>query len=458
MYNPKLHFHFTGIGGSGMSGIAEVLINLGFTVSGSDLNISDICKRLSSLGAQILEGHAAEHLPKGASLLVYSSAVSSTNPEVLEARSRGIPVIPRAEVLAELLRLKYGIVVAGSHGKTTTTSLIGAVLEEADLSPTIIVGGRLKSAASGGKLGKGDFLVAESDESDRSFLILKPTIAIVTNIDTEHMSAYGSITELEQSFDSFARSVPFYGLGIFCIDDQRVRTLIENYSKRKTTYGLSPDAQITAKNIKHDKNRTHFTVFKEGKQLAEVTLAMPGTHLVVNSLAAFAVGLELSIDPAIIARALSKFGGVARRLEVLVETKGITVISDYGHHPTEVRATLRAVRSGWESDLNRLHVVFQPHRYSRTKECFADFLTAFTEADTLIISDIYAASETPIKGVSGDSLCKALAAPKSREFIGKLSAASECLRSRVEKGDVVLFLGAGSIGAEAEAFARALND
>ncbi|NMC61967.1 MAG: UDP-N-acetylmuramate--L-alanine ligase [SAR324 cluster bacterium] len=445
MYNPKLHFHFTGIGGVGMSGIAEVLINLGFTVSGSDLKPIESCSRLISLGARVFQGHRVENLPKEASLLVYSSAVSSDNPELIEAKRRGIAVIPRAEVLAELMRLKYGVAVAGSHGKTTTTSLVAAVMEAGNLDPTVIIGGVVKAMGTGSRLGKGDFLVAESDESDRSFLLLKPTVAVVTNIDEEHLSAYNSLKDLEDSFAKFVEAVPFYGLSIFCIDDPRVRNLSMDYTKRKETYGFSPDAQVRAENLEFVDGATHFDIYHQSKKLFRLRLPMPGRHFAQNALAAVAVGLEFCVSESAIKEALESFSGVGRRLELLPVVNGITIINDYGHHPSEVKASIAAVRAGWGKTMGRLHVVFQPHRYSRTRDCFASFLDAFSSADTLIISDIYPASEAPIEGVTSEKLEAAIVHP-SKTYVGSLDNVIPKLLPSLNDGDFVLFLGAGSIG------------
>lgn len=445
MYNPYLHFHFTGIGGSGMSGIAEILIHHGFQVSGSDQKSNQACHRLIQLGADIKIGHVKENLPKGASLLVYSSAVSMENPELQEARARGIPVVRRAEVLAELMRLKFGIAVAGSHGKTSTTSMIAAVLEQGKFDPTVIIGGQVKTHGSGGKLGKGDFLVAESDESDRSFLLLKPTLAVVTNIDNEHINAYQSLSELEHSFEAFVNAVPFYGLAVLCVDDARVKDLASRYKGRKVTYGVSPEANIQAHNISADKQSMSFDVFQGGQFLFNVNLPMPGRHMVVNSLAAIAIGLELNIPKEIIAGALASFGGVKRRLEIIGESNGITVINDYGHHPAEIRATLAALRNGWASKMNQLHVIFQPHRYSRTRDCFVDFIEAFRDCDNLVISEIYSAGEPSISGITGELLCEAISHP-SKQYVEKLDDIVPGLVKKLTKGDLVVCLGAGSVG------------
>jgi UDP-N-acetylmuramate--alanine ligase len=456
MYNVKLHFHFTGIGGSGMSGIAEVLLNQGFQVSGTDLRQSSATDRLQSLGATIQFGHAAENLPPEASLLVFSSAVSMENPEVVEARRRGIPVIRRAEVLAELMRLKYGVAVAGSHGKTTTTSMSASIMEAGGLDPTVIIGGQVSSMASGARLGQSNFLVAETDESDRSFLLLKPTVAVVTNIDSEHLSAYTSMSELEQSFEQFIQSVPFYGLSILCIDDPRVRALAQRYDRRKVTYGISPDAQLRAIDIQHDRTTVRYTLEVRGEACGVIELPIPGRHMAVNSLAAIAVGLEFGIPLESIRSALARFGGVRRRLEVVAEVHGVTIMNDYGHHPTEIRATLAAVQAGWASYPHRLHVVFQPHRYTRTRDSFVDFLDAFEAADSLLLTEIYAASETPIEGISGERLCSAVH-HSAKQFVANPEDALPFLERTVAKGDIVLCLGAGSIGSLPEKVAACLR-
>lgn len=445
MYNRKLHFHFTGIGGSGMSGLAEILVNLGFTVSGSDLSASPVVERLRAIGVLVALGHAAENLPPTASLLVYSSAVSLDNVEVREAKRRGLPVVRRAEVLAELVRLKFGIAVAGSHGKTTTTSLIGHLLDCAELDPTVIIGGIVQSGASGARHGSGEFIVAESDESDRSFLLLKPTIAVVTNIDAEHLTAYRDIQELEESFQKYVEAVPFYGLAILCVDDARVRALAERYSGRKLTYGVSLDAEVRASEIEIGSFGSRFKVYSGGEFLFTLTLPAPGHHLVLNSLAAISVGLELEIAPESIQAALESFPGVKRRLERIDSGPDITVISDYGHHPTEIKATLSAVKAAWAADSGRLWVVFQPHRYSRTKDCFADFLSAFDGADRVLVTPIHSAGEEPIAGVSAERLAGALLGVAS-EHVDDFSAASDLISRECKPGDVVLCLGAGSIG------------
>ena len=439
-----------------MSGLAEILLHDGFKVSGSDIKLNATCQRLQKLGVEVFEGHRKENLPQGASLLVYSSAVRADNPELLEAESRGIPVIRRAEVLAELMRLKYGVAVAGSHGKTTTTSMTAAILEKANLDPTVIIGGQVKSMGSGGKLGKGEFLVAESDESDRSFLLLKPTMAIVTNIDSEHLTAYKSFLELEESFEKFVNSVPFYGLAVLCIDDAKVRDLAQRYRGRKVTYGFSLDANLRATNIEPHKHYTLYDVMLADKKIMSVKLPMLGQHMVVNSLAAIAIGLELGISPETICEALNGFSGVGRRLETIGVEKGVTVINDYGHHPSEIKATIHALRAGWGKAIGRFHVVFQPHRYSRTKDCFADFLTSFSDCDNLIVTDIYAASEDPIPGISGEALYNGIV-HSSKHYVRDLNDIVPGLVKELKDGDLVLCLGAGTVGTLPEEFLSAIK-
>ncbi|MCB9030358.1 MAG: UDP-N-acetylmuramate--L-alanine ligase [Deltaproteobacteria bacterium] len=445
MYNPNLHFHFTGIGGVGMSGIAEVLLHQGFQVSGSDLVANDACARLEQLGAVISQGHSFENLPVEASLLVYSSAVPQDNPELVAARERGIPVVPRAEVLAELMRLKFGIAVAGSHGKTSTTSMIAHILEENDLDPTVIIGGQVKTKdKSGGRLGKGEFLVAESDESDRSFLLLKPSIAIVTNIDSEHLEAYSSMSDLEQCFEQFLHSVPFYGLAVLCVDDARVRKIAEFYSRRKITYGFSPDAELRIENYQSNGTSICFDVVLHDQHQATIDLPMLGKHMAQNALAAIAVALELGLSIKSISKALQSFPGIKRRLEIIGQKNGTTVMSDYGHHPTEIKATLSALQASSYGE-GDIHVIFQPHRYTRTKDCFADFLNSFEACDSLIVTDIHAASEKPIEGISGEELCKAIT-HESKAFNSDFGSIASQVAASAKPGDLVICFGAGSIG------------
>jgi UDP-N-acetylmuramate--alanine ligase len=456
MYNTRLHFHFTGVGGVGMSGLAEILLNLGYQVSGSDLKESLSVKRLRDLGAAVAIGHAAEHLSPAASLVVFSSAVSGENPEILEARRRGLPVIRRAEVLAELIRLKYGVVVAGSHGKTTTTAMVGRILEVGGKDPTIIVGGTLSSSGGGGILGRGEFLVAEADESDRSFLLLSPAIAVVTNIDDEHLGAYGSLADLEQSFSQFLHSVPFYGLAVVCADDPRVMRVAASLERRIVTYGFSPAAQLSAIDISFRPGESTFTVTQDGESIATMTLPMPGRHMVLNALAACAVGIELGIPVAQIGEALGTMPRIGRRMEVLARAHGITVMSDYGHHPTEIRATLKAVRESWMQEHQRLRVIFEPHRYSRTSDCFGQFLDCFAAADEVMVSEIYAAGESPMADISGERLFQAMRHAGKR-WLPKIADSLPTLREEMMPGDLVLFMGAGSIGGIGEQFARSLQ-
>ncbi|RMG42422.1 MAG: UDP-N-acetylmuramate--L-alanine ligase [Candidatus Dadabacteria bacterium] len=456
MYNTSLHFHFTGIGGSGMSGIAEILLRMGYQVSGSDLRINSACHHLEELGASIAEGHCPENIPEQASLLVYSSAVKEDNVELVEARRRGLPVIPRAAVLAELMRLKFGIAVAGSHGKTTTTTMIGELLERAAFDPTVIIGGQVKSIGSGGKLGAGSFLVAESDESDRSFLMLKPTIAVVTNIDAEHLVAYGSLSELEKSFEQFVNSVPFYGMAVLCYDDARVRDLIKRFSGRKLTYGLSPAADISAVSIESTGRGIACNVLYRGRPFCSLDLPVPGKHMLLNALAAVSVGIELGIGAEIISQALADFSGVRRRLDNLGTVGGVTIFDDYGHHPTEIKCTIAAIRQWKEGTLKKLHVVFQPHRYSRTRECFAEFLDAFNGVDVLYVTDIYPAGENPIEGISSAKLVEALN-HHDVTYTPSLQDALDAVRERVQCGDTVLCLGAGSINSLAERLMKELK-
>ena len=457
MYNPGLHFHFIGIGGSGMSGLAEILLTSGFKVSGSDVKASDVSRRLEQLGATVFIGHAATNLPESASLVVYSSAITGTNPEIKEAKRRKLPLVRRAEVLAELMRLKYGVGVAGSHGKTTTTSMCSAILDAAGLDPTVVIGGQVKSLGTGGRLGQGDFLVAETDESDRSFLLLKPTVAIVTNIDDEHMNAYRSRKDLEESFNRFVQSVPFYGLAILCIDDPVVKRIAAECKRRVVTYGFSPEAELQAVNVQPSPTGMKFEVVRKGESLGEFTLPMFGRHLVQNCTAAIGVGLEFNVPVETIRAALASFGGVKRRLEVMGESRGVTVMNDYGHHPTEIRATLKAVRECCGSQFKRLYVLFQPHRYTRTQLSWNEFLPVFTDADTLLLTDIYAASEKPIDGISGQSFFEAVE-HEVKEYIPNIEDAVESLVPRLESGDLVLCLGAGSVGAMPEKILKALDE
>jgi UDP-N-acetylmuramate--alanine ligase len=457
LYNKTKHIHFVGIGGIGMSGIAELLLNLGYSVSGSDLRQSDITRRLQSLGGRIYQGHNGAWVGN-ADVVVISSAVKDNNPEVLAAREAFIPVIPRAEMLAELMRLKkYGIAVAGSHGKTSTTSLVGWLLAEAGLDPTVVIGGKVNSLGTNAKLGEGEFLVAEADESDGSFLKLSPVIEVVTNIDLEHLDYYRDIDEIKEVFLQFINKIPFYGAAVLCLDDDHVASLLPRIKKRVITYGLVTQADISGRQLRAEGLTTSFEVCRGGEVLGEIMINFPGRHNVLNSLAAVAVGLELEIPFARISAALATFTGVQRRLQIKGEARGVTVIDDYGHHPTEIKATLAAIRSAWPS--RRLLVMFQPHRYTRTQGLFKEFCTAFHDADILILTEIYPASESPIAGVTAENLMIGIKEHGQRQVY--LSAGVDDLAGQVqpmlEDGDIVLTLGAGDILRAGEQLLSALG-
>ena len=442
--NKKVKVHFVGIGGIGMSGIAELLLNLGYRVSGSDLKLSEVTHRLASLGGVIAEGHRAENVAADVDVVVTSSAVRKHNPEVLAARDRGIPVIPRAEMLAELMRLKDGVAIAGSHGKTTTTSLIATVVAHAGLDPTAVVGGKLNALGSNAKLGKGQLMVVEADESDGSFLRLSPAIAVITNVDPEHLDYYGTVEALQQAFVDFADRVPFYGLAVLCLDHPVVQHLIPRIGKRHTTYGVSPQADWRAENVQLGPFQARFSVSHRGKPQGEVTLKMVGRHNVLNALACCAVAHELGIPFATTAEALGEFAGVQRRFTVRGEVNGITVVDDYGHHPAEIKATLAGARASFPH--RRIVCAFQPHRYTRTRDLLGEFATAFNDADTLLLTDIYAAGEDPIAGVSGARLHEAVKACGHRDasFVERAEL-SKRLREKAQPGDIVITLGAGDI-------------
>jgi UDP-N-acetylmuramate--alanine ligase len=456
MLEKKHRVHFVGIGGIGMSGIAEVLLNLGYAVTGSDLNESDATRRLSSLGAQVFVGHREENLSANPSVVVISTAVKYSNPEVIEARRRQIPVIPRAEMLAELMRMKYGVAVAGSHGKTTTTSMVAAVLSAAGLDPTMVIGGRLRMLGTNAKMGQGEILVAEADESDGSFLFLSPTIAVVTNIDREHMDFHQTMERLNESFLTFINRVPFYGLAVLCLDDANVRGLLPKVKKRFTTYGLSAEAEFSAQDLEMKAAGVEFTALQRGKALGKLRLRLPGRHSATNALAAVAVAHELEIPFSHVAAAVDAFAGIHRRFEIKGEPKGILVIDDYGHHPVEIRAAIGAIRDTWKRPLT---VVFQPHRYSRTRDLFDEFLTAFEGADRLVLTEIYPAGEDPIAGATGESLYQAIKRKGHLdvEFMPEKNQIAERLATKLSAGDVVLALGAGDIDKVAEALVEALK-
>ncbi|MCA1959592.1 MAG: UDP-N-acetylmuramate--L-alanine ligase [Desulfomonile sp.] len=435
--------HFVGIGGVGMSGIAEILLALGFHVSGSDLAESAGTRRLESLGARIWIGHHRDHLEK-ADVVVFSSAVPDDNPELVAARERRIPVIPRAEMLAELMRMQTSVAVAGMHGKTTTTSMIASVLSHAGLEPTVVIGGKLDVLGGGAKLGAGNLLVAEADESDRSFLKLFPSLAVVTNMDLEHLDCYRSMQEIRSAFLEFINRLPFYGYAIVCLDDPEVQKIIPSIKKRFITYGLSSQAVIRGYKPRFERDLSIVSVFKEDRFLGEIRLPMPGSHNVVNALAAIAVADVFEVQFAQVKEALDSFPGVQRRFTVKGRAAGVTVIDDYGHHPTEIRAVLLAAR---QVSQGRIAVLFQPHRYSRTQALFDEFLTAFLDVDILYVMDIYPASEKPIDGVTGQALYEGIRARghKKARFVPDRDAIPARVAEELEPGDMIITLGAGNV-------------
>jgi UDP-N-acetylmuramate--alanine ligase len=455
VYGKIEKIHFVGIGGIGMSGIAEVLLNLGYKVSGSDLRKTEITERLEQLGGEIFIGHERENVAN-ADVVVISSAVHDDNPEVVEAVERLIPVIPRAEMLAELMRMKYGIAIAGTHGKTTTTSMVATILANAGIDPTIVIGGRLNAIGTNARLGQGKFLVAEADESDGSFLKLSPTIAVVTNIDADHLDFYRDIDEIKATFVQFINKVPFYGLAVLCLDNDNIADIIPEVKKRFTTYGLTTQADFRATDIRHAGFMTSFVAHYKGTRLGEINFPMPGAHNVLNALATVAVAMELNIPFDQIQAGFKAFGGVGRRFQVKGEVRDIMVVDDYGHHPTEIRATLAAAKGGWD---RRLVVVFQPHRYSRTKELFEDFVKAFYDADLLILTDIYPAGEKPIEGVTAELLAGRIKrhGQKDVTYIADRNAICDQLLGIVKAGDIVLTLGAGNIWQVGEALVERLG-
>ena len=442
--------HLIGIGGSGMGGIAEVLLNLGYQVQGSDLKGNAVTQRLARLGATIFVGHSAEHLG-AADVVVVSSAVSRANPEVAAALAKRTPVVPRAEMLGELMRFRYSIAVAGTHGKTTTTSLVASVLAEAGLDPTFVIGGRLKSADSNARLGAGQYLVAEADESDASFMHLQPMIAIVTNIDNDHLGTHdGDFTRLRQSFIDFLHNLPFYGLAVLCADDEQVRGILDSVGRPFVTYGFGENADMCAANVERLGLQSRFDVLRKGHPPLKVTLNLPGRHNVLNSLAAIAVATELNIPDAAIQEAFAHFQGIERRLQQLGEIQWTggraLIVDDYGHHPTEVAATLEAVRQGWPN--RRLVLAFQPHRYTRTRDLLDDFGKALSDCDVLLVTEVYAAGESPIAGADGRAICRAVRSRGAVEpvFVERVDELAESLRGVLHDGDVVLTMGAGNMG------------
>jgi UDP-N-acetylmuramate--alanine ligase len=446
MFRGIRHIHFVGAGGIGMCGLAELLHGQGYHVTGSDLLEAPTVERLRGLGIDVRIGHDGANVGS-ADVLVYSSAVRANNPELLAAEARNIPVIPRAEMLAELMRPKLGIAVGGTHGKTTTTSMLAHLLDAADLDPTCVVGGRVIAPGAdrtGARLGHGELLVAEADESDGSFLRLTPVIAVVTNIDADHLENYDSYEALETAFVDFANHVPFWGLAVLCLDHPGVQAILPRISRRFTTYGLSPQAELSATDVEADGFGMRFAVRRKGEILGGIHIGLPGRHNVANAVAALAVALELDVPFGRAAAALESFVGVERRFETKGEVEGVRVVDDYGHHPAEVRATLAAARIAHDG---RLVVVFQPHRFTRTRDCFDDFATAFHDADLLVVSEIYAAGEDPIPGVEGAGLANAIRAHGHRNtrFVADLEAVADELPGELRKGDLVITLGAGSI-------------
>jgi len=451
--------HFVGIGGIGMSGIAEVLLNLGYKVSGSDLKHSGVTQRLAGLGASVFDGHRAENI-SGAEVVVTSSAIAAENPEVVEAHKLHVPVIQRAEMLAELMRLKYGIAIAGMHGKTTTTSMVAAVLAAGDLDPTVVVGGRVDAMGSNARLGKSHYLVAEADESDRSFLKLSPILSVVTNIDREHMDCYRNMRDVKKTFLEFMDRVPFYGMVVVCNDDPMLRRLLPQAQRRTVTYGTKRGSDFwikvptssagsgqalaarSATSAGHPLTRFHVSFQK--KDLGEFTLHVPGVHNILNATAAIAVGVGLDVEVEAIRQGLDQFRGVDRRFQLRGRASGISVIDDYGHHPTEIRATLAAAR---QCGFRKVHVVFQPHRYTRTRDLMEEFTTAFGDADSLFILDIYAASEKPIEGISGEALAQTIREKggRSAQYVSSFADAASSVADVAQDGDMILTLGAGSV-------------
>jgi UDP-N-acetylmuramate--alanine ligase len=445
------HIHFVGIGGAGMSGIAEVLVNLGYQVSGSDLSRNAVTDRLAALGARIAIGHDADNI-EGANAVVVSTAVRSDNPEVLAARHRRIPIVPRAVMLAELMRLKQGIAIAGTHGKTTTTSLVASVLAAGGLDPTFVIGGRLISAGANARLGTGDFIVAEADESDASFLNLFPVIEVITNIDADHMDTYGhDFARLKQAFIEFTHRLPFYGIAVLCVDDPNVKEILPFVSKPIIRYGFAADAQVRAINVEARDGKMHFTAMREDAAPIDVVLNLPGLHNVQNALAAIAIATELEVKDADIQRALADFNGVGRRFQRYGEVPATdggtyTLVDDYGHHPVEMAATVAAARGAFPD--RRLVLAFQPHRFTRTRDCFEDFVKVLSTVDALVLTEVYAAGEAPIVAADGRALARALRVAGKVEpvFVDTVDEVPDALAAIVRSGDVVITMGAGSIG------------
>jgi UDP-N-acetylmuramate--alanine ligase len=458
MFSSIKKIHFVGIGGIGMSGIAEILIDQGFKVSGSDRAFSEVTERLQSLGAIVYEGHRAENIANDVDTLVYSSAVGMENPEIIEAQRRKIPIVRRAEMLAEVMRLKYGIGIAGTHGKTTTTSMVSLVLMEGGLDPTVIVGGKLSGlGGTNARLGKGDFIVVEADEFDRSFLSITPTVAVLTTLETDHLDCYRDLEDIKSAFVQFANKVPFYGFVVLCLDEPALQDIMPQLNKKKlVTYGLTPQADLQAIDIRFKENITTFTVVQGYEDLGQITLQIPGRHNVQNALAAIAVGLQLGVPFEKAKAGIEKFTGVYRRWEKKGEANGITLYDDYAHHPTECRATLSGVKSGWR---RRVVCVFQPHLYSRTRDFYEEFGKAFLLADVLVVTDVYPAREEPIQGVTGELITNAAKqfGHKDVHYVQDKKRIPEYLKTITKSGDIVITMGAGDIWKFGEEFLRLLQ-
>ena len=457
MFSSIKKLHFVGIGGIGMSGLAEILVDQGFTVTGSDRAANDNTERLERLGIRVAVGHKTENLDPDADVLVYSSAIPPENPEIVAAHKRNIPVIRRAEMLAEVMRLKYGIGIAGTHGKTTTTSMVSLVLMEGGVDPTVIVGGRLHGlAGSNARMGKGEFIVVEADEYDRSFLSITPTIAVLTTLETDHLDCYRDLEDIKSAFIQFAAKVPFYGFVVLCLDEPALQDIMPNIKKKIITYGLNGQADLQAVELVHKQNRTRFTVIRGGSELGSIELQIPGKHNVQNALAAIAVGLELGVSFENVKKGIEKFTGVFRRWEVKADVKNITVVDDYAHHPTEIKATLSGVKAGWR---RRVICVFQPHLYSRTRDFYDEFGRSFFNADVLVITDVYPAREEPIQGVSGELIANAakVFGHKQVHYVPDKTTVPAFLMSMKQEGDIIITMGAGDIWKFGEQFIALLK-
>ncbi len=457
MFSTIQKLHFVGIGGIGMSGIAEILVDQGFKVTGSDKAASDNTDRMAELGARVFIGHDVKNLEADVDALVYSSALALDNPEIAEALKRKIPVIRRAEMLAEVMRLKYGIGIAGTHGKTTTTSMVSLVLMEGGVDPTVIVGGRLRGlAGSNARLGKGDFIVVEADEFDRSFLSITPTIAVLTTLETDHLDCYRDLEDIKGAFIQFASKVPFYGFVVLCLDEPALQNIMPKIKKKIITYGLNGQADVQAVDIRHKENTSSFVVMKDGKELGEITLQIPGKHNVQNALAAITVGLELNVPFEKVKTGIEKFTGVFRRWEVKAEANGVMVVDDYAHHPTEISVTLAGVKSGWR---RRVVCVFQPHLYSRTRDFYEDFGRAFFNADVLVLTDIYPAREEPIQGITGELIANTAKefGHKNVHYVPDKKSVPDFLMAIKQPGDIIITMGAGDIWKFGEEFIKKLR-